>query len=513
MADLEKEGVFKTSRYEITFKELSKGGPGGYESTYLTSVGDNADNELYNLLDSLNGKLLLSENRSVRQRSGSQLVEALKEGKNLGIASGFKPSGAYHFGHSLVALTLAFFQKNGAQIFTPIADVEAYMDKMPREDYLYWAADNLLDFGAGGLNLDAAHVYLQSEERRVSDLAYLVARGLTFDLPVDFYGMKKMIEDFPFLFAGITQVGDIILPQHKDFGNYHSFMVSGQDQDGHMKMTVELTTRAFNSGIKELYGIQTIPSGFYIPHIRGISGYKASSRKTESTLYLGSGPQREDLDERIRSTFSKLCEANPYHIKRCALDMVRFIDIFNKQNTVDFIGILEENSYKGLASMRDSKKSNEIISDMDKDEFRIISWLFEEYKAGELNEAKTPEEKREREEEIEKNKVRIKNQFLSQHRFDEYLLNECESMGQNNFELVRGNLPEALTQHQKRRQEVLNYAIARENYKSTAWDIENAKPEQPSFWKVPKRAIVDSSLRNPTQWFNLVSNMKDKLIP
>src|SRR3989344_1095059 len=302
--------AFQTQRYKILFEEISKGGPAGYESVYLHSEADPASEELYKQLDSLDGRLLACKNKSIRQRNGSQLVQVLKEGKPIGIASGFKPSRACHFGHKLTSSAVSFFQKNGVQIFMPVADIECDMDtKISKEDYLFWAADNLIDWGANGINLDAAHVYLQSEEDRVFNLAYLLARGLTFDLAVDIYGFEKLSGnhekendkgEFPFLFAGITQVGDIILPQHKDFGNYHSFMVSGQDQDGHMKMTVELARRAFETGI-ELPGIQTIPSGFYIPHIRGIIG-KASSSKPETTLYLGSGPFREDLEGRIKTS-------------------------------------------------------------------------------------------------------------------------------------------------------------------------------------------------------------------
>lgn len=276
---------FETGRYKITVNELQKGGPGGYESVYLTSEGYPTSPALHNVLGKFSGSLLPNDNNSIRQRDGENLVAALEEGRSVGIASGFKPSGAYHFGHKLISETVSFFQKNGVQIFVPVADIECAMDpKLTREQYQFWAADNLLDWGANGVDLDAAHVYLQSEEFRVNMLSYIVARSLEFKLAADIYGADKLINDFPFLFAGITQVGDILLPQHNDFGNYHSFMVSGQDQDGHMKMTTALTKATLDSGI-DLLGVTTIPSGFYVPHIRGISGNKASSSKAESTIY------------------------------------------------------------------------------------------------------------------------------------------------------------------------------------------------------------------------------------
>src|SRR3990167_10860066 len=258
---------FETTRYKFAVTELQAGGPGGYESVYLTSEGSPAVPSLYSLLNNYEGSLLPAHNNALRQRNGEVLVSSLEEGKSVGIASGFKPSGAYHFGHKLTSEAVGFLQRNGVQVFVPVADVESEMDsKLTREEYQFWAADNLLDWGANGVDLDAAHVYLQSEEFRVNMLSYVIARSLRFDLAVDIYGADKLIQEFPFLFAGITQVGDILLPQHRDFGNYHSFMVSGQDQDGHMKMTTVLTKATLDNGT-DLLGVSTIPSGFYIPHI------------------------------------------------------------------------------------------------------------------------------------------------------------------------------------------------------------------------------------------------------
>lgn len=455
-----------TNRYKINAQELSEGGPGGYESVYLTREGDRSTDELYSILNKFQGNLLPAANRKIRQRNGNMLVEALEQSKPIGIASGFKPSGAYHFGHKLTSAAVTFFQKNGAQIFIPVADVECEMDRgISKEQYKFWAADNLLDWGANGVNLDASHVYLQSEETRVNTLAYFVARNLKFEFVADIYGIEKMIEDFPFLFAGVTQVGDILLPQHKDFGNYHSFMVSGQDQDGHMKMTIALTKAASSTGI-QLPGVQTIPSGFYIPHIRGISGDKASSSKAAGTLYLGSGPEREGLTERIRSTLRKLDGAGiTEDLERCSLDMVAYIDLFNAESKVSF------------EDLSTSKKHDKL---QDK-----------------LENAKTREEQRTIQQEI-----------------DSYLIRECKAQRQDNIEIVRESLPKALTEHQKKREAVLNYAKAKVSYTPpTGWNLDDDAPIAPEFWNIPQNSVVDEGRRNQTQWFHIVGEMTDRLIP
>ncbi|PIN81180.1 hypothetical protein COV13_02085 [Candidatus Woesearchaeota archaeon CG10_big_fil_rev_8_21_14_0_10_32_9] len=471
----------KTKRYNISVDQLVEGGPGGYESVYLTSEGEPASAELYELLSEFSGELLPVVNGSIRQRNGIALLNALNRKDSIGIASGFKPSGAYHFGHKLTSSAVSFFQKNGAQIFIPVADIECSMDpRMTKEQYEFWAADNLLDWGANGVNLDAAHVYLQSEEHRVNQLAYLVARSLNFEFAADIYGMDKLVSDFPFLFAGITQVGDILLPQHTEFGNDHSFMVSGQDQDGHMKMTVALVEESLKNSIV-LPGVRTVPSGFYIPHIRGIRGNKASSSKPQDTLYLGSGPAQEDLDARINSTLKKFddaCKEDKENLEKCALDMVRYIDVFEKASNVEFRNLYKDDLY-----------INELVNKLD---------------------AAKPEEKK-----------------VVQEQLDHYLISICKDMHQNNIELVRDLLPQALSEHQMKRQAVLDYAklkpsivkVQAQESLGQGWgqfhesSSNSEDPNLPEFWKVPKNAIVDKNKRNPTDWYTLVNKVANKLMP
>lgn len=377
----------------------------------------------------------------------------------MGIASGFKPSGAYHFGHKLISETVSFFQKNGAQVFVPVADIECAMDsKLTREQYQFWAADNLLDWGANGVDLDAAHVYLQSEEFRVNMLSYIVARSLEFGLAADIYGADKLINDFPFLFAGITQAGDILLPQHNDFGNYHSFMVSGQDQDGHMKMTTALTKATLDSGI-DLLGVTTIPSGFYVPHIRGISGNKASSSKAESTIYLGQGRAEEGLVERTRSSMKKINEADIDHLERCSLDMVRYLDCFNHLSRVSFKELCSQPRYLELSKALETASTRE-------------------------------------------------DQLRAQYDIDAYLIVGCKEQSQDNVEIVRDSLPDALRDHQKKREVIFAYAKDKAKNNGPAQDV-----GRPKFWQTPKEATVNERNPNPTQWYNLIANVANRINP
>lgn len=283
-----KNKLVNTRRYSTNFEETRKEvRPVGSEATAYDNIGEAIPTKLYDVLNSYKNVPPMVYNKQFDGgRNLDMLAEALKNPRSVGIASGRKPSGPCHFGHKLVTSTLGFFQQNGVEVFTPIADLEADLDPKikNRGQHQFLAADNVLDWGATGLDLDAAHVYLQSEEMKVMNLAYEVARGLDFKTALDVYGRDTMVDGFNFFFAGMTQVGDIILPQHNAFGKQHSFMLSGCDQDGHMEMTMQLSKVAKERSVH----IKNIPSSLYVRTITNLEGKKESASESLTSIYLGS---------------------------------------------------------------------------------------------------------------------------------------------------------------------------------------------------------------------------------
>ncbi|MDE1848293.1 MAG: hypothetical protein KGH61_05105 [Candidatus Micrarchaeota archaeon] len=268
-------------------------GPVGNESTLFNNVGSAVPNGVYSILDGYSHKTPLVSNRQFDSvRNEKELMQHLMDPSLFGIASGRKPSGPCHFGHRLVIETISFFQNNGAYVFMPLADNEAELDHKIKEkkQYRYYVADNLLDWGASGLDLVAAHAYLQSEEMRVMNVAYAAARQLNLEAAIDIYGRSTVADEMNFLFASMSQVGDILLPQHPDFGRKHSFMLSGPDQDGNMKMTMELSTRMIESG--DLRYVKSAPSSLYVKSVSDLSGKKESASETDTTIYLGPSRNR-----------------------------------------------------------------------------------------------------------------------------------------------------------------------------------------------------------------------------
>ena len=318
-------------------------GPVGNEATLYTEIAEKVPPEVYSTLKNYTDVTPIVKNGQFDScRNAAELYTYLAQPGSYGIVSGRKPSGPCHFGHKLVTETLAFFQRNGAEIFMPLADSEAGLDSKLRDEsqYRYFIADNLLDWGSSGLDLDAAHVYLQSEEMRVMNIGYAAARQLDLGLAVDVYGRDTIADELSFLFASLAQVGDILLPQHPDFGKKHSLMLSGPDQDGNMLMTMSLAQRMLDSNFSKF--AKTVPSSLYVKSISNLEGKKESASEPETTIYLGpsrnvytktshgkilEGIDRLPLKQRIKEVHEKIDRFS-------AMDRQKVIDAISRRQDV-----------------------------------------------------------------------------------------------------------------------------------------------------------------------------------
>ncbi len=304
-----REIVINTQKYRVSFIEKSGGsqGPVGNEAKIFKGIGEPVSDSIYKkisaLADANDVRLTCSmkDKRLDSARNSSVIEQALDEPEKAAIVSGRKPSGPCHIGHKLVAENVGLMQELDIKVFMPLADLEAHLDPKIGEKkfYLPISADNILDWGASGIVLDAAHVYYQSEENMMFQMAYFASRGLTFKLCTDIYGPDEMEKNFCFIFAGMAQVGDIVLPQA--YGKKYSLMLAGPDQDGHMSMTTRLSEK-----LVENVQIQTAPGTLYVSHMPAFyvlpkedgtvpsDDEKMSASKEEGSLYLG--PLRNHYD-------------------------------------------------------------------------------------------------------------------------------------------------------------------------------------------------------------------------
>ncbi|MEM4633598.1 MAG: tryptophan--tRNA ligase [Candidatus Anstonellaceae archaeon] len=203
-------------------------------------------------------------------------IKDAEEGKEVAVLSGIKPSSEFHLGSKLTADELIFFQKRfNAKVFYCIADLEAYADNgLSLEQSHEIAISNLADLLALGLDEQNAYIYKQSEEKRVMQMAYIFSKRATPAMLKAIYGERSL----SLYFAALTQVGDILLPQHRDFGGPKRVLVPvGIDQDPHIRFARDI---AFKERLVP-------PSATYHKIMRSLKGEsKMSKRDPSSTLCL-----------------------------------------------------------------------------------------------------------------------------------------------------------------------------------------------------------------------------------
>ncbi len=219
-------------------------------------------------------------------------LDAAQKGKPVAAMSGIKPSGEFHLGSKLTAEELIFFQKEfKAKVFYAVADLEAYADNgLTLEQSAELAVSNVADLLALGLDEKNAYVYKQSEERRVMNFAYLAARKTTLATLQALYGDKNM----GLYFATLTQAGDILLPQHEDFGGPKNVVVPvGIDQDPHIRLCRDLAPK---------FGLM-LPSSTYHAFMKSLTGEsKMGKRDPSSLLTLADEP--EAARKKVMSAFT-----------------------------------------------------------------------------------------------------------------------------------------------------------------------------------------------------------------
>jgi len=215
-----------------------------------------------------------------------------EEGKEVAVMSGIKPSSEFHLGSKLTAEEIIFFQKKfKAKVFYAIADLEAYADNgLTLEETHETAVSNVADLLALGLDEKNAHIYKQSQERRVMQMAYVFSKRATPATLRALYGERN----YSLYFAALTQVGDILLPQHKDFGGPKRVIVPvGVDQDPHIRLARDI---AFKEKL-------VLPGATYHLIMRSLKGEsKMSKRDPGSTLSLSDPP--EVAKKKLSSVFT-----------------------------------------------------------------------------------------------------------------------------------------------------------------------------------------------------------------
>ena len=214
-----------------------------------------------------------------------KFLDAFERKEPIAIMTGIKPTNEFHLGSKMTAEKVIYFQKEfKAKVFYCIADLEGMIDNgLSLEEQLKIAIDNVADLLALGLDPKNAYIYRQSQERRVMNLAYLFSRKVTLNHLQNLYGPRQ-----PGLyFAALTQCGDILLPQIKDFDGKKMVLVPvGPDQAPHIFLTRDIVPK-----VKDMFDFLQ-PAAIFHKFFRSLKGEtKMSKRDPMSILTLNDSPE------------------------------------------------------------------------------------------------------------------------------------------------------------------------------------------------------------------------------
>jgi len=234
-------------------------------------------------LDSFDSKLFPNPNRLMRRGivfSGiglKQISQAIKNKKPFYVLSGIMPSGKkIHFGNKMVVEMISYFQKQGADTYILIADLEA---EATRGISLEEARKRALEFHipayiALGLDPKKTTFYFQSENIDVMRAAYGYSKKVTSAQFRSLYGST----DPERMFAALTQVADILYPQFKE--RMPGVIPVGVDQCPHILLTRDIVNRMK----REKYFAPAATFHKYTPSLNG--HFKMSKSMPESMISL-----------------------------------------------------------------------------------------------------------------------------------------------------------------------------------------------------------------------------------
>ena len=197
-----------------------------------------------------NPHILLKRGIIFGHRDYGRIAKAMREEKEFAVVSGMMPSGKMHIGHKMIVDQLIWYQKKGADIYIPIADMESYSARgIDFEESRELAiSEYLTNYIALGLDLEKENtsVYLQSKNRIVEDLAYILAKKVNFNEMRAIYGFSGST-NIAHMYVPLIQVADILHPQIKECGGPKPTVVPvGPDQDPHIRLTRDIAERFKN---------------------------------------------------------------------------------------------------------------------------------------------------------------------------------------------------------------------------------------------------------------------------
>ena len=175
-------------------------------------------------------------------RNFESIHEAIVDKKPWAILTGLMPSGKMHLGHKMVIDEVIYYQSIGADIFIAVADIEAFATRGYTLDETkeYALNEYIPNYIALGLKPEKCHIYFQSTNSDVKDMAYILGKRVNWSQMIATYGFNAST-NMTHIFSPLIQTGDILHVQLEKFGGVRPTLVPvGVDQDPHIRLSRDI---------------------------------------------------------------------------------------------------------------------------------------------------------------------------------------------------------------------------------------------------------------------------------
>ena len=222
-------------------------------------------------------------------RDLKKISDCVKQKKPFYALTGIMPtSDKVHFGTKSIIDMMIYFQKQGAEVYVLVADLEAAATRGVdlKEARKIAVEIHIPCYIALGLDIKKTKFYFQSENDDVRNLAFELSNKATLNEYKAIYGNAEPSR----IMSSILQVADILHPQIKK--KMPGIVPVGIDQDPHIRLSRDIAVRA-----KKFNFIS--PSSINVKFLPSLTGNLKMSKSEGNSLYL------LDSDEEIKKKVSK----------------------------------------------------------------------------------------------------------------------------------------------------------------------------------------------------------------
>jgi len=181
----------------------------------------------------------------VGHRGYEDVLRAMIERSPFAVMSGFMPSGKIHLGGKMVMDEIIWHQRMGGDAFACIADMESHSVRGVswRDCKDIGLNEYILSLVALGFDIEKGHIYFQSENKRLRDLAFELGTAVNFSEISAIYGFQGDV-NIAHMISVLVQNADILQPQlHEYDGPKPAVIPVGVDQDPHIRLTRDIASR------------------------------------------------------------------------------------------------------------------------------------------------------------------------------------------------------------------------------------------------------------------------------